>query len=152
LVPAFAFVDTELLRLSRRRNCGLISMKPSRLAILHAATDGQLGQRVLIKPQSTGGYVVGGTDPERPEMEILAYVARGSSVVNASGATPGDVNARMRFSADTAKIQTSSLPYAVEEGDLVQLLDMDGAPTLRVSRTAAFGTDRTLLFLVGTAR
>jgi hypothetical protein len=127
-------------------------MKPSRLTRLHAATDGQLGQRVLIKPQSNGGYVVGAADPERPEMEILAYVARGASVVNASGATTGDVNARLRFSADTAKIATSALPYAVEAGDLVQLLDVDGAPTLRVSRTALFGTNRTLLFLVGTAR
>ena len=127
-------------------------MKPSRLAILHAATDRQLGQRVRIKPQSTGGYVIGRTDPERPETEILAYVARGTSVVNASGGTPGDVNARVRFSADTARIKTTALPYAVEEGDLVQLLDAAGAPTLRISRTAPFGTDRTLLFLVGTAR
>jgi hypothetical protein len=127
-------------------------MKPSRLARLHAATDGQLGQRVRIKPQRSGGYVVGAADAGRPEMEIMAYVARGASVVNASGATPGDVNARLRFSADTAKFETSALPYAVEEGDLVQLLDVDGAPTLRVSRTAPFGTDRTLLFLVGTAR
>jgi hypothetical protein len=127
-------------------------MQAARLSRLHAATDGQLGQRVLIKPQSRGGYVVGAADPERPEMEILAYVARGASVVNASGATPGDVNARLRFSADTAKIETSALPYVVEEGDLVQLLDADGAPTLRVSRTAPFGTNRTLLFLAGTAR
>ena len=107
---------------------------------------------MLIKPQKSGGYVVGADDPERVEMEVLAYVARGASVVHASGATPGDVNARVRFSADTAKIKTSALPYAVEEGDLVQLLDVDGAPTLRVSRTAPFGTDRTLLFLVGIAR
>jgi len=127
-------------------------MQPARLTRLHAATDSQLGQRVLINPQKSGGYVVGAADPERPEMEVLAYVARGASVVNASGATPGDVNARLRFSADTAKIQTSALPYAVEEGDLVQLLDADDRPTLRVSRTAPFGTDRTLLFLVGTAR
>jgi len=127
-------------------------VKASRLTRLHAATDRELSQRVLIKPQASGGYVVGAADPERPEMEILAYVARGGGVVNASGATPGDVNARLRFSADTAKIETSALPCAVEEGDLVQLLDVDGAPTLRVSRTAPFGTDRTLLFLVGTAR
>jgi hypothetical protein len=127
-------------------------MQAARLSRLHVATDGQLGQRVLIKPQSSGGYVVGSADPDRPEMEILAYVARGAGVANASGATPGDVNARLRFSADTAKIETSALPYAVEDGDLVQLLDVDGAPTLRVSRTAQFGTDRTLLFLVGTAR
>lgn len=127
-------------------------MQAARLSRLHAATDAQLGQRVLIKPQSSGGYVVGAADPERPDMEILAYVARGASLVNASGATPGDVNARVRFSADTAKIRTSALPYAVEEGDLVQLLDADGAPTLRVSRTAPFGTNRTLLFLVGSAR
>jgi hypothetical protein len=127
-------------------------MQPARLMRLHAATDDQLGQRVLIKPQNSGGYVVGAADPERPETEVLAYVARGAGVVNAAGATPGDVNARLRFSADTAKIETSALPYAVEEGDLVQLLDVDGAPTLRVSRTALFGTDRTLLFLVGTAR
>lgn len=127
-------------------------MKPSRLTRLHAATDGQLGQRVLIKPQSSGGYVVGAADPDRPEMEVLAYVARGAGVVNASGATPGAVNARLRVSTDTAKIETSALRYAVEGGDLVQLLDVDGAPTLRVSRTAPFGTNRTLLFLVGTAR
>lgn len=127
-------------------------MKPSRLVRLHGATDGQLGQRVLIKPQNSGGYVVGAADAERPEMEIMAYVARGASVVNASGATPGDVNARLRFSADTAKIETFALPYTVEEGDLVQLLETEGAPTLRVSRTAPLGTNRTLLFLVGTAR
>jgi hypothetical protein len=127
-------------------------MKVAQLARLHAAIDSQLGQRLLIKPQSSGGYVVGATDPQRPEMEIMAYVARGASVVNASGATPGDVNARLRFSADTAKIETSALPYTVEDGDLVQLLDADGTPTLRVSRTAPFGTNRTLLFLVGTAR
>ena len=127
-------------------------MKHSRLARLHAATDGQLGQRVLIKPQKSGGYVVGVDDPERVEMEVLAYVARGASVVNASGSSPGDANARLRFSADTAKIETSALPYAVEAGDLVQLLDVDGAPTLRVSRTEPFGTNRTLLFLVGTTR
>jgi len=127
-------------------------VQPVRLARLHGAIDRELGQRVLIKPQSSGGYVVGAADPERPETEVLAYVARGASVVNASGATPGDVNARLRFSADTAKIETSALPYAVEEGDLVQLLDADGSPTLRVSRTAPFGTDRTLLFLVGTSR
>jgi hypothetical protein len=127
-------------------------MQAARLTRLHAKTDVQLGQRVMIKPQSNGGYVVGVADPERPELEILAYVARGASVVNASGATPGDVNARLRFSADTAKIRTSALPYTVQEGDLVQLRDADHAPTLRVSRTAPFGTDRTLLFLVGTAR
>jgi hypothetical protein len=127
-------------------------MKPSSLTRLHAATDRHLGQRVLIKPQSSGGYVVGAADPDRPEMEVLAYVARGAGVVNASGTTQGDVNARLRFSADTAKIEASALPYAVDEGDLVQLLDVDGAPTLRVSRTAPLGTDRTLLFLVGTAR
>lgn len=127
-------------------------MRPPRLAMLHASTDRQFGQRVLIKPQKSGGYVLGAGDANRPEMEILAYVSRSASVVNASGATPGDVNARVRFSADTAKIKTSGLPYAVEEGDLVQLLDVDGAPTLRVSRTAPFGTDRTLLFLVGIAR
>ena len=85
-------------------------------------------------------------------MEVLAYVARGASVLNASGSSPGDANARLRFSADTAKIETSALPYAVEAGDLVQLLDVDGAPTLRVSRTEPFGTNRTLLFLVGAAR
>lgn len=127
-------------------------MQAARLTRLHEATDRQLSQRVLIKPQSSGGYVIGSADTERLEMEISAYVARGASVVNASGATPGDVNARVRFSADTAKIKTSALPYAVEEGDCVQLLDVDGAPTLRVSRTAPFGTDRTLLFLVGVAR
>lgn len=127
-------------------------MKQTRLVRLHASTDSQLGQRVRIKPQSSGGYVVGSADPTRIEMEVLAHVARGASVMNASGATPGDVNARVRFSADTIKIQTSALPYAVEEGDLVQLLDADSAPTLRVSRTAPFGTDRTLLFLVGTSR
>jgi hypothetical protein len=127
-------------------------MNLSRLDRLHATTDRQLGQRIEIKPQRSGGYVVGAADLARPEMEILAYVARGASVVNASGATPGDVNARLRFSADTAKIETSALPYVVEEGDLVQLLDADGAPTLRVSRTAPFGTDRTILFLVGATR
>lgn len=127
-------------------------MKPTRLARLHAATDGQLGQQVLIRPQKSGGYVLGVADADRPEMEIVAYVARGASVVNTSGATPGDVNARLRFSADTAKIETSALPYAVEEGDLVQLLDVEDTPTLRVSRTAPFGTNRTLLFLAGTAR
>ena len=127
-------------------------MKHSRLSRLHAATDGQLGQRMLIKPQKSGGYVLGADDPGRPEMEILAYVARGASVVNASGASPGDANARLRFSADTAKIETSALPYAVEAGDLVQLLDVDGAPILRVSRTEPFGTNRTLLFLLGTGR
>ena len=107
---------------------------------------------MLIKPQKSGGYVLGADDPGRPEMEILAYVARGASVVNASGASPGDANARLRFSADTAKIETSALPYAVEAGDLVQLLDVDGAPILRVSRTEPFGTNRTLLFLLGTGR
>jgi hypothetical protein len=127
-------------------------MKPSRLSILQKTTDRQAGERVLIQPQRSGGYVLGVSDEDRPEIEVLAYVARGASVVNASGATPGDVNARLRFSADTAKIKTSALPYTVEEGDLVQLLDVDGAPILRVSRTASFGTDRTLLFLVGIAR
>lgn len=127
-------------------------MKPSRLTRLHAATDDKLGQRLLIKPQSPGGYVVGASDPKRPEMEILAYFSRGSSVVTASGASPGDVNARMRFSADTAKIQTSSLPFEIKEGDLVQLLDLTDTPTLRVSRAAPYGTDRTILFLMRTAR
>jgi hypothetical protein len=127
-------------------------MQSARLTRLHEATDRQLGQRVLIKPQTNGGYVVGADDPERVEMEVLAYVARGASVVNASGSSPGDANARLRFSADTAKIETSALPYAVEAGDLVQLLDVDGAPILRVSRTEPFGTNRTLVFLVGTAR
>ena len=127
-------------------------MQSARLTRLHEATDRQLGQRMLIKPQKSGGYIVGGDDPERPEIEILAYVARGASVLNASGSSPGDANARLRFSVDTAKIETSALPYAVEAGDLVQLLDVDGAPTLRVSRTLPFGTNRTLLFLVGTAR
>ena len=83
---------------------------------------------------------------------MVGYVAQGASVGNAAGATPGDANARLRVSVDTVKIQTSALPYEVQEGDLVQLLDVINAPTLRVSRVAPYGTDRTILFLVRTAR
>ncbi|GLI95250.1 hypothetical protein [Methylocystis echinoides] len=55
--------------------------------------------------------------------------AHGASVVNASGATPGDVNVRVHLSVVTAMIETSTVPYVVEEGDLAQLLDVDGVPT-----------------------
>ncbi len=127
-------------------------MKHVQIARLHAATDRKLGQRVLIKPQSNGGYVVGAADLKRPEIEILAYVARGASVANAAGTTPGDANARLRISVDTVKFKSSTLPYEVQEGDLVQLLDVEDAPALRVSRAAPYGTDRTILFLVRTAR
>ncbi len=127
-------------------------MKSSRLMRLHSATDGHLGQRLLIKPQRGGGYVVGSNDPLRPPVEIVGYVAQGASMANAAGATPGDANARLRISVDMVKIQTSALPYDVQEGDLVQLLDATDAPTMRVSRVAPYGTDRTILFLVRTAR
>lgn len=50
-------------------------MEPARLIRLPAATDGHLGQRVLIKPQSSGGYVVGSTDPDRPEVKS-SWVSR----------------------------------------------------------------------------
>lgn len=129
-----------------------MARKAARLARLHDATDRQLGERVLIKPQKGGGYVVGGADPDRPETELTGYVARATSVVNASGTTAGDTNARLRYSADTCKILTSALPYTVVEGDLLQLLDQPETPTVRVSRTAPYGTDRTILFLVNTSR
>ena len=111
-----------------------------------------MGERLLVRPQRGGGYVVGTDDPLRPPAEIIGYIAQGASVANAAGATPGDANARLRVSVDTVKIQTSALPYEVQEGDLVQLLDVTDAPTLRVSRAAPYGTDRTILFLVRTAR
>ena len=123
-----------------------------RLARLHAAADRQMGARLLVRPQRGGGYVVGADDPLRPSVEIVGHVAQGSSVANAAGTTPGDANTRLRVSVDTAKIRTSALPYDVQEGDLVQLLDMTDAPTLRVSRVVPYGTDRTILFLVRTAR
>ncbi len=105
-----------------------------------------------MRPQRGGGYVVGSDDPLRPPVETVGYVAQGASVANAAGATPGDVNARLRICVDTMKIRSSALPYDVQEGDLVQLLDATDAPALRVSRATPFGTDRTILFLVRTAR
>lgn len=105
-----------------------------------------------MQPQRGGGYVVGGDDPLRPPVEIVGYVAQGASVANAAGTTPGDANVRLRISVDTAKFKSSALPYEVREGDLVQLLDGEDAPTLRVSRAAHYGTDRTILFLMRTAR
>lgn len=96
--------------------------------------------------------MLGVADEARPEMEVTAYVARASSVANSSGSAPGDANARLRFSADTVKFTTSALSYKVAEGDLVQLLEQPDEPIVRVSRTAPYGTDRTILFVVATAR
>ena len=127
-------------------------MLTSRLSKLHSATDRQSGERVLIKPQKSGGYVLGASDTARPDRQITAYVARASSVVNSPGSMPGEANARVRFSADTIKFTTSALPYKVAEGDLVQLIDQTDAPIVRVSRTAPYGTDRTILFVVATSR
>lgn len=111
-----------------------------------------MGQRLLVRPQRGGGYVVGADDPLRPPVEIVGHVAQGASMANAAGPTPGDANARLRISVDTVKIRTSALPYEVQEGDLVQLLDLINTATLRVSRVMPYGTDRTIIFLVRTAR
>lgn len=130
-----------------------MARKSTRFARLHAATDRQSGERVLIKPQMHGGYVVGGPDPSREEMQVIAYVALiPASVRTAGNAANSGHNAQLRMTADTIKYQTSALPYAVAEGDLVQLVEAVDTPIYRVSRTAPFGTDRTILFMVPTSR
>ena len=129
-----------------------MASKAERLARLHAAADRQMGERLRVRPQRGGGYVVGGDDPLRPPAEFIGYVARNPGVerTQSSGATSGH-NAELRLSPDTVKFKTSTLPYAVEAGDLVEFIEAD-TPTLRVSRVAPYGTDRTILFLVRTAR
>ena len=127
-----------------------VTSKAARLARLHAATDRQLGARVRVEPQTNGGYVAGGVDPARPPVAISAYVTRTPTATHA--ATNDGQQAPLRITTETVKYTTSALPYAVAEGDLVRLLDEPGQPLFRVSRTAPFGTDRTILFLVRTAR
>ena len=129
-----------------------MARKTRRLERLHAATDRQAGERVLIKPQKSGGYVLGVADETRPQKELLAYVARANNVANSQSPPVGDATSKVRFAVDTVKFTTSALPYKVREGDLVQLLDQPDEPTVRVSRTTPFGTDRTILFVVATAR
>lgn len=130
-----------------------MTLKASRLAKLHAATDRQTGEQVRIVPQRSGGYVVGGQDPTRAAAEIVAYVARipGSVRTEGNAANSGH-NPQLRMTADTIKYKTSSLPFTAADGDLVELLEEDGAPVFRVSRVSPFGTDRTILFLVKTSR
>ena len=124
-------------------------MLSARIAKLHAAVDRQTGERVRVKPQSGGGYTASSDDQSRAAAEIIAYVARIPGAVRTAGnsANSGH-NVQLRASADTIKYATSALPYEMREGDLVELLDVAGVPEFRVSRTAPFGTDRTVLFLV----
>ena len=129
-----------------------VSIKTERLARLHAAADRQMGQRLLVRPQRGGGYVVGTDDPLRPPAEIIGYVALSPGVERTQGAggTSGH-NPELRLGPDTVKFKTSSLAYAVESGDIVEFLEIESPPA-RVSRVAPYGTDRTILFLVRTAR
>ncbi len=124
--------------------------RAERLARLQAATDRQLGARVRVEPQTSGGYVAGGVDPERPPSVLYAYVTRTPAATHAM--TTDGQQAPLRITIETVKYKTSALPYAVVESDLVRLLDEPGQPLFRVSRTAPFGTDRTILFLVRTTR
>jgi hypothetical protein len=55
-----------------------------------------MGQRLLVRPQRGGGYVVGSDDLLRPPVETVGYVAQGASVANAAGTAPGNPNARLR--------------------------------------------------------
>lgn len=130
-----------------------MARKAARLAKLHAATDRQAGERVLIKPQQGGGYVVGGADPNREEMEVVAFVSQNPGIERTASSGKNDgANVTLRLSPDTIKFRTSALPYKMAEGDLVQLIEVEDAPTYRVSRTAPYGTDRTILFLVRASR
>lgn len=126
--------------------------KTLRLAKLHAATDRQMGETVRIVPQRGGGYVVAGEDNLREPVEISAYVARAPGVerTQSSGASTGS-NAELRLSPDTVKFKTSLVPYTVESDDIVEFPETE-APACRVSRSAPYGTDRTILFLVKAAR
>lgn len=126
--------------------------KTSRLAKLHAATDRQMGETVRIVPQRGGGYVAGGVDQNRQPVELLAYVARSPGIERSqsSGANTGH-NAELRLSPDTVKFTTTAVPYTVEAGDLIEFPETE-SPTCRVSRSSAYGTDRTILFLVKVSR
>ena len=130
-----------------------MSRKSARLAKLQAATDRQAGERVLIKPQQGGGYLVGGADTNRDEFEFTGYVTRVPASIRSSTSGPNTgSNVVIRASADTVKYTTSTIPYTVAEGDLIQLLEADDQPMFRVSRTAPLGTDRTILFLTRASR
>jgi hypothetical protein len=120
--------------------------------MLHGAVDSQFGEHVRVRPQSGGGYVASADDPERSPAEITAYVAIIPASVRtvSSGANTG-ANPQVRTSADTIKFTTSSLAYELVAGDVVVLLERDGAPSFRVSRTAPFGVDRTIAFLTPAA-
>ncbi len=124
-------------------------MRAARLARLHNATDRQAGERVRIRPQTGGGYTAAGPDAARPSLVVIAYVARVPGAVRTSGnAANSGHNVQLRASADTIKFATSELPYTVQADDLVDLIEQPGTPTVRVARVAAFGTDRTVLFVI----
>lgn len=124
-------------------------MRPSRLARLQDAVDRQSSERIRIRPQRGGGYIAATDDPGRLSAEIVAYVARIPDTVRTSAnAANSGHNVELRAAADTIKYRTSALAYALEPGDLVDFIDDPQAPTMRVSRTAPFGTGRTVALLV----
>lgn len=127
-------------------------MKSARLAKLQNATDRQAGEIVRIMPKAGGGYLAAGIDPDRSPFEIIAYVAMiPQSVRTAGNAANSGHNAQIRATADTIKFATSALPYLLRANDEVELLQREGRPTFRISRTAPFGTNRTVGFMVPVA-
>lgn len=126
-------------------------METSRLSRLHSAVDRQSGVIVRIIPQMDGGYLVSGADPSRAVAEITAIFNRVPAAIRTAGsAANSGHNVELRSSATTIKFSSSLLSYGLISGDRVEVLDAAGAvsDSFRVSRSAPFGTDRTVAFLI----
>lgn len=119
-------------------------MRPDRLARLHRAVDRQAAEAVLIVPFSDGGYLVGAPDPERPAIEIFAYVTAVPKTTKASGtSTTTGHNVELRTATHTATFTSSRVPYGLRSGDRFVMLER-ATQEFKLAFSEPFGTDRTI--------
>lgn len=122
-------------------------MNPDRLALLHGATDRQLGEPVQFMPKISGGYVAGGNDTSRTAATITGHYTEVPNAVRTSAnSSNSGANAELRIGARAVKYSTSDLPFEAMIGDHVILLNRSGAE-YRIAAVFPFDTDRTVVRL-----
>jgi hypothetical protein len=125
-------------------------MRADVLAKLHRATDRRLAEWIAVQPVADDNAYIAGGMPSAPLEKVLAYVSETSQIVRTSGnAANSGHNIELRGATHAAKFETSALPFKVESGFEVEMLDpaRNGAK-MRVAAALPFGSDRTILLLV----
>lgn len=104
-------------------------------AAAHAAAANEVyGERLRVRPQTSGGsFTTGGDDPNRPPRDVIGTVTRRPRNLEARGAGAHSANNAAVASAAWSVGFSAVLGLDTRAGDLVVRLDEPGEPVLRLA-------------------